>query len=110
LKWKKIDSTKFKRYNYVNDSIVANLNKLSNSRTTKGEYAELKKKIDLYRKKLDNKTVSLKEESEKIKMEEKNMEDKLKNDRGQKGIDLKNDLFLREAFNLGCDYYEALNR
>jgi carboxyl-terminal processing protease len=36
LKWKKIESAKFKRYNYVNDSTVANLNKLSHSRTTKG--------------------------------------------------------------------------
>jgi carboxyl-terminal processing protease len=110
LKWKKIDSTKFKRYDYVNDSIVASLNKLSNSRTAKGEYAELKKKIDTYRKKLDNKNISLKEESEKTKMQEKDMEEKLKNDREQKGVDLKNDLFLREAFNLGCDYYEILKK
>ena len=108
LKWKKIDSAKFKRYDYVNDSMIANLNKLSNSRTSKGEYAELKKKIDQYRKKLDNKTISLKEESEKTKMQEKDMEEKLKNDRDKKGVDLKNDLFLREAFNIAVDYYEVL--
>ncbi|MCL1864519.1 MAG: carboxy terminal-processing peptidase [Spirochaetes bacterium] len=110
LKWKKIESAKFKRYDNVNDSVVTNLTKLSNSRTSKGEYAELKKKIDIYRKKLDNKTISLKEESEKTKMQEKDMEEKLKNDRTNKGIDLKNDLFLREAFNIGCDYYEVLSR
>ncbi|MCL2154443.1 MAG: carboxy terminal-processing peptidase [Leptospirales bacterium] len=110
LKWKKIDSAKFKRYNYVNDTSVANLSKLSNTRTSKGEYADLKKKIDIYRKKLDAKSISLKEESEKTKMQEKDMEEKLKNDRTDKGVDLKNDLFLREAFNIGCDYYEVLNR
>jgi carboxyl-terminal processing protease len=110
LKWKKIDSTKFKRYNYVTDSIVTNIDKQSNIRTSKGEYAELKKKIDIYRKKLNEKTISLKEESEKTKMQEKDMEEKLKNDRNNKGVDLKNDLFLREAFNIGCDYYEVLNK
>jgi uncharacterized protein (DUF342 family) len=110
LKWKKIDSAKFKRYNYVEDSMVASLNKQSNSRTSKGEYAELKKKIDSYRKKLNNKTISLKEESEKTKMQEKDLEEKLKNDRDSKGIDLKNDLFLRESFYIGCDYYEVFNK
>ena len=108
LKWKKIDSAKFKRYDYLNDSMLANLNKMSNSRTSKGEYAELKKRIDIYKKRLNNKTISLKEESENTKMQEKDMEERLKSDRDKKGVDLEKDLFLREAFNIGIDYYEAL--
>lgn len=105
LKWEKIESAEFQKYKFVNESVISNLSKLSGSRTAKGEYAELRKKITEFRAKLKNKTISLKEESDKTRQKEKEMEEKIKNDRAKDGVDLKNDLFLREAFNIGCDFY-----
>ncbi len=110
LKWEKIESAEFEKYKYVNESIVKNLNKLSIVRTNKGEYAELRKKITEFRAKLKDKTISLKEESDKSRQKEKEMEEKIKTDREKEGIDLKNDIFLKEAFNIGCDYYDVMSK
>jgi len=38
------------------------------------------------------------------------MEEKIKTDREKEGIDLKNDIFLKEAFNIGCDYYDVMSK
>lgn len=108
LKWERIESAEFQRYKYVNESIVKNLTSLSGSRTNKGEYIELKKKITDLREKLKRKSISLKEDSDKSRKDEKDFEDKIKHDRDKEGVDLKNDLFLREAFNIGCDYYDTI--
>ena len=43
-------------------------------------------------------------------MKEKEMEEKMKNDRDKDGIDLKNDIFLKEAFNVGCDYFDLMTK
>ena len=110
LKWEKIESAEFKKYKHVNDNVIKSLSKSSNSRTNKGEYSELRKKISDYRTKLKNKTISLKEESSKSREEEKALEEKIKNGREKEGIDLKNDLFLREAFNIGTDYYDMIGK
>ncbi len=108
LKWEKIESAEFHKYKYVSDSIINNLSRSSEARTNKGEYAELRKKIINYRTRLKNKTISLKEESSKSREEEKALEEKLKNGREKEGVDLKNDLFLKEAFNIGSDYYDMM--
>jgi carboxyl-terminal processing protease len=110
LKWEKIESAEFQKYKYVSEPVIKNLSRLSESRTNKGEYAELRKKIVNYKTKLKNKTISLKEESDKSREEEKALEEKIKNGREKEGIDLKNDLFLREAFNIGTDYYDMMGR
>ena len=108
LKWEKIESAEFQKYKDVTPAIVKSLAKISNSRTDKGEYAELRKKIAEYRSKLKNKTISLKEESDKSIKKDKEMEEKMKHDRENEGVDLKNDIFLREAFNIGCDYFDVM--
>jgi len=110
LKWEKIESAEFQKYKFVNETIVKNLGKLSSARTNRGEYAELRKKIADYKAKLKNKTISLKEESDKSRQKEKEMEEKMKNDREKEGVDLKNDIFLKEAFNVGCDYYNIMGK
>jgi carboxyl-terminal processing protease len=110
LKWEKIESAEFQKYKFVSELIIKNLSRLSEARTNKGEYAELRKKISNYRTKLKNKTISLKEESDKSREEEKALEEKIKNGREKEGIDLKNDLFLREAFNIGSDYYDMMGK
>ena len=110
LKWEKIESAEFQKYKYVSEPIVKNLTRLSGTRTDKGEYAELRKKIIDFRAKLKNKTISLKEESDKSRQKEKEMEEKLKQDRDKEEVDLKNDIFLKEAFNIGCDYYDMTGK
>ena len=110
LKWEKIESAEFHKYKYVTEPIVKDLTRLSYSRTEKGDYLELRKKIIEYRAKLKSKTISLKEESDKSRQKEKEMEEKLKHDREKEGIDLKNDLFLKEAFNIGADYYDVVGK
>ena len=110
LKWEKIESAEFQKYKYVSEPVVKNLSKLSYARTDKGEYADLRKKIADYRLKLKNKTISLKEESDKSLQKDKEMEDKMKQDREKEGVDLKNDIFLKEAFNVGCDYYDVMSK
>ncbi len=110
LKWERIDSAQYKKYRHVNDVIVKTLKSASGERTSKGEYAELKKKINEYSAKVRNKTISLKEESEISKKKEKEMEESMRVDRDKNLIDLKKDLFLREAFNLSVDYYEKAGR
>ncbi len=110
LKWEKIESAEFQKYKYVNESVVKSLSRLSEARTNKGEYSELRKKIADYKAKLKNKTISLKQESDKSREEEKALEEKMKNDRDKEGVDLKNDLFLKEAFNIGSDYYDVMGK
>ncbi|HPJ42155.1 MAG TPA: carboxy terminal-processing peptidase [Spirochaetota bacterium] len=110
LKWERIDSAQYKKYRQVNDSIIKVIKASSGERTSKGEYAELKKKIAEYSAKVRNRTISLKEESEISKKKEKEMEESMRPDRDDNLIDLEKDLFLREAFNLSVDYYEKAGR
>jgi carboxyl-terminal processing protease len=110
LKWDKIESSGFQKYRYINDPMIKKLYQNSQTRTGKGEYIELKKKIADYRAKLKNKMISLKEESEINKQKEKEIEEKIKHDREKDKVDIKNDLFLREAFNIGFDYYENIGK
>jgi carboxyl-terminal processing protease len=110
LKWERIESAQYKKYRHVNDVIIKNLKIASGERTSKGEYADLKKKINEYSAKVRNKTISLKEESEISKKKEKEIEESMRPDRDKTLIDLKKDLFLREAFNLSVDYYDKAGR
>lgn len=108
LQWEKINKSDFQAVNRVNSSIVEKIKKLSAARTGTKEYTELKKAIDDYKRKIKNKTLSLKEESDMTKKKEKEIEERYKIDHEKNGIDLTKDLFLREAFNIGCDYSDML--
>ncbi len=110
LQWERIKASSYKALRYVNGSIVEKLSRQSNARTSKGEYKELRAVIEEYKKKLKNKTISLKEESDIDRRKEKDLEEKYRSDHSKKGIDLKKDLFLREAFNIGCEYYELIGK
>ncbi len=61
-------------------------------------------KIEKFKKQLNTKTISLKEESTIEKQREKELEKTLDKDKSRKLIDIKNALFLREAFNVTLDY------
>ncbi len=110
LKWEKIEPAEFKKYRLVNESIVKSLKTLSVERTSKGEYADLRKKIIEYSAKVRNKTISLKEESDLNRKKEKEMEDSMRLDHDKDLVDLKKDLFLKEALNLSSEYSDRLGR
>lgn len=108
LKWEKIKSSKFKKYKkYVNDKILSRLKKLSESRIkVSKKFQDLINKIKDLKDKRNKKSVSLKEEVEL----EKNEKEDMKKISGEvkKLIDIENDLFLQEAFNITADYIEIV--
>ena len=109
LQWEKIGRSDYRQLDLVNSSMIQKIRKRSEARTSSGEYKKLKKTISDYRKKVKNKTLSLKEESDITRKKEKEIEERYKIDYEKNGIDLNRDLFLREAFNIGCDYSDMLD-
>ncbi len=110
LTWKKIRTSDFKRTHDVNDKIISKLKKESEERTNKGEYLALRDKIKKYRAKIMEKTISLKDETDINMQKEKELNQKMREERKSKGIDLKKDLFMREVFNITGDYYLYKNK
>ena len=110
LKWQRIDPATFKKYNMLNESLVKNLKSISEKRTSAGEYAELRKKIKEFSAKIKKKEISLKEEADLSRKRDKEIEESIRQEHDKKIVDLKKDLFLREAFNLGIDYIERIPR
>ncbi|HOK91389.1 MAG TPA: carboxy terminal-processing peptidase [Spirochaetota bacterium] len=110
LKWQRIDPATFKKYNMLNESLVKNLKSISEKRTSAGEYAELRKKIKEFSAKIKKKEISLREEADLSRKRDKEIEESIRQEHDKKIVDLKKDLFLREAFNLGIDYIERIPR
>ncbi|MCU0848974.1 MAG: carboxy terminal-processing peptidase [Spirochaetes bacterium] len=111
LKWKKIKSAEYQPYNRVNQQIVSALAGKSSARVGESaEFRKLNEKIEKFKKQLSNKIISLKEESIIEKQKEKEIEKSMKRERGEKLIDLQNDLFLKESFNITKDYLKLLGR
>ncbi|MDR3237718.1 MAG: carboxy terminal-processing peptidase [Spirochaetia bacterium] len=103
LNWTPIPSARFIPVNRVTPAIAVRLQTLSKNRIDSDkEFKELQTKIDKFKKQISKKSISLKEESTMEKQREKELE---KNRKESKQIlDLENDLFLREAFNVTIDY------
>jgi len=110
LKWQRIDPANFKKYNMLNESLVKSLKSISEKRTSAGEYAELRKKIKEFSAKIKKKEISLREEADLSRKRDKEIEESIRQEHDKKIVDLKKDLFLREAFNLGIDYIERIPR
>ena len=111
LKWKKIESAQFKPFGMVNPAMVARLKAVSVSRiNTSDKYRKLIEKIKKYQEQINSKTISLKEESSIEKQKQKELEKTFNKEGRKKLIDLDNDLFLREAFNITGDYINMLGR
>ena len=72
------------------------------------EFAELNERIASLKKLIATKEISLKEESNIEKHKVRDMEKQLKRENNHKIIDVKNDLFLRESFNIAAEYMERL--
>ncbi|MCP4134329.1 MAG: hypothetical protein GY754_25365 [bacterium] len=111
LKWKKIQSAYFKPYKYVSPRIVANLKSMSSRRIKKSDkFKKLVVKIEKLKKQMSNKSISLKDESKIEKEKKEEIEKTFKKDRGKKVINLENDLFLKEAFNITSDYIKIMRK
>jgi carboxyl-terminal processing protease len=110
IKWERIRSETFIPYrNYVTEGVVGTLRRNSSARIANSkEYAGLAEKILSLRTKLQSKEISLKEESviEKHRMED--IERQREKGDGEKLIDLENDLFLKEAFDITADYIDLV--
>lgn len=109
LKWKKINKANFKPYNNVNLKIISALKNKSSQRINSSEkFRELIKKINKFKKQINNKTISLKEESTIEKQKEKELRKNLYKEKSRKIIDLETDIFLKEAFNITSDYLKVM--
>ncbi|MFC1669912.1 carboxy terminal-processing peptidase, partial [Spirochaetota bacterium] len=109
LKWKKIKKAKFKKFKKVNSRIVNLLKSKSSVRISNDKnFRNLIRKIEKFKKQLSNKKISLKEESNIDKQKKKVFEKHMRNDRNKKIINLKNDIFLKEAFHITGDYIKLL--
>ncbi|MBN2158465.1 MAG: carboxy terminal-processing peptidase [Spirochaetes bacterium] len=111
LKWKKIPPASHRDFRMVSPSIVTRLKGLSSARLKADEkYKKLRKKIEKYRTQVNNKTISLKEESSIEKQRQKELEKTFNKESGKKLIDLENDLFLKEALNISGDYLNTARK
>jgi hypothetical protein len=95
----------------VNNGLISRLGKKSRDRIKNMEkYKKLIEKIEKFKKQISDKMISLKEESLIEKQRQKEFEKNFTKDEKKKIIDLENDLFLREAFNITGDYINMLGR
>lgn len=109
IKWERIKGAHFVPYNnFVNSELLTALQRNSSSRiSTNKKFSELVEKINTLRKRIQTKEISLKEEAA---MEKHKLRDIEKQEKGNdaKLIDLDNDLFLKEAFDVTADYVELM--
>ncbi len=113
LKWEPIGSQLRSRdTSQVNTYILSRLRTLSTSRLSKdSEYLELRRKIQKYKEQLSQKTMSLKKEADNVRKNQEKLNDEVRDSGEQDGkVDLKKDLFLREAFKITADYIEIVNK
>jgi len=104
LKWLPIPMARFNFVNMVSPEIAAALQSLSKRRISSDkDFKALQTKMDTLKKQINKKSISLKEESS-IERQKENEFEKSLNKGNKKIIDLENDLFLREAFNVTRDY------
>ena len=110
LKWKKIPSTQFNKYTLVNGSLIFRLKRASQSRINRNKkFIKLLKDIKKFQLKRKNRTISLKDESDFVKKKKKDLKKKRKK-RGKNTLIDKDDIFLREAFNITQDYIQFLGK
>lgn len=110
LEWTPVQAASFRPVSMVTPAMTSALQKTSSARINKdSEYVRLQEKIKKLKNQVDKKTISLKEESTMEKTREKELEKALRDD-SKETADLKNDLFLREAFNVTKDYIALIKK
>ena len=111
LKWKRIKKAKYIPYkNFQNKKIISTLLDYSSKRIANTKkFNKLTTKINKLKSQRNKKTISLKEEAKLKDQKSKDMERRKKNARKKVLIDLENDLFLQEAFNITADYINIIH-
>ncbi|MCU0821884.1 MAG: carboxy terminal-processing peptidase, partial [Spirochaetes bacterium] len=109
LQWEKIKSSKFVPYKkYLNAGIVTNIKNSSSSRIRENKkFQDLVKKIAEFKERRNKNEVSLKEEAKNEQSTKADIEKQSKQEE-ENLIDLENDLFLQESFNITADYIKML--
>ena len=108
LNWTPIPKVPYTPVNKVNTEMSNRLQTLSSKRIgADKDFKELLVKIEKFRKQINQKSISLKEEASMEKQREQEYE-KNHNKESKKIIDLEKDLFLKEAFNVTIDYMKML--
>jgi carboxyl-terminal processing protease len=115
LKWTPIKKSQYEPYGskYLTPEIVSSLTAKSQARRKNDkEFAKLAENIEKNRKSLASKTISLKKDAGDtfIDEAEKELKKKDKLDNGNKIIDTKNDILLKEVFNITSDYIDMLKK
>jgi carboxyl-terminal processing protease len=115
LKWSPIKKAQYETFGsrYVTPEIVASLGSKSKARVSSSkEFADLADKIAKGRKMLESKTISLRKNGGDTFEDEAEKEFKKKSngDKSEKLIDTKNDIILREVFNITSDYVDMLKK
>lgn len=106
LKWEKIPPAEYKSYSMVSGPMISRLQQVSKARTGRMEkYTELMAQIDDYRTRMNEKTLSLKEDASLQKEKEEQMKQTMESGNGSELIDEERDLFLMEAFRISADYF-----
>lgn len=110
ITWEKLKRSHYKPYNtYMNRKIVNTLKAHSDKRIrTDKKFKALIEKIHKLKKKISNKTISLKEESKLEEQKLKQIEKNIKREREEKIIDIERDVFLQEAFHITAEYIMLL--
>lgn len=112
LQWERIVRSNFIPYrNYLKKNTTPYLTLRSKKRVKlSNKFKKLTEKIDKYRKKLQRKEISLKEEAGLNDQKRKEIEKKMRNDNESNLINLEEDLFLDEAFKIAVDYLQLLRK
>ena len=112
LQWERIVRASFIPYrNYLKKNTAPSLTIKSGRRVkVSKKFGKLVKKIEKYRKKLQRKEISLKEEAGLNDQKRKEIEKKMRNNNENILINLKEDLFLDEAFKIAVDYIKLLKK
>jgi carboxyl-terminal processing protease len=94
---------------YSNSQLIRSLQAKSTARVNSDpDYKEYLAKISKLEKQVSNRYISLKEESDLEKQKRKEF-DRSNGEGAKQLIDLKNDLFLNEVFNITADYLQQLD-
>jgi len=113
LKWTPIKAAQYVPFGdkYISPGILSSLiTKSAERRKNDKDFIALNEKIEKYRKQLSAPTVSLKKDAGNNAVDEveKQQKEKEKREKNDQVIDIKNDILLRETFNIMADYIELL--
>jgi len=107
LKWKKIPGAPLERLNGAGQNVISIIGQKSRARVSANpEFIKMQDQIKKYRDQIGKGTISLKEESEIEEHKKKEIEKNMNRESGEKVIDLENDPFLAETFNITGDYIQ----